>query len=539
MGFRKAFLFNLLILLFPSLEARKIYVSSELGNDHNEGSSLKDALKSIQYAASVSQPDDTILIAGGNYRSNSKNLINIIHSGTKDKWITFKNLDSNRPVLFVSNEAAISINYASYIQIEGLEITIDPEFITKNKNPEMLNNLTSKGNGIQIERSRDPAYLSHHIKIKSNYIHDCPGNGIDIFSADYIEISYNQIQANGNFSISSNCGIRMQFLTAFDYEVKDHISIISNLISNHRPSGTLAKVNNSCEENYGASGIVIRNNRFDQLQALKVAYVLPIRIANNVIYLNGGQAIDIFETNAIQIINNTTYQNNQNEESLCGELQINKSKDCNVYNNIFYTRLKMNGSSVSNYESINFKNNLYGNTNIFFKGEKDLNEDPMFTRTDLHAGIFDFELRPKSPAINTGINEIIEPFDFYGSRRVVTGHVDLGAFEYTGNLPKPRDQEQARLDKRHMTVSWQLTYAQGTGQILILNSKGDFFSAKLYNNLGILINKIQDINGAKRGIEFDVSALPSGLYFVFAYSETDKVATKYFVKNQFANLLNR
>ncbi len=517
--------------------SRNIFVSVKTGSDKNDGTSLDQAFKSIQYAALVSQPGDTVLIAPGQYKSSTKHLFRISQSGSPDHWIVYKNLEIDRPVLYVSNEAAISIQLASYIQIEGMEITIDPDFISKNNNPEQVHHLTSKGNGIQIEKTKDEHYLSHHIRIKNNYIHDCPGMGIDVFSADYIEILFNTIQANGNLSMISNCGIRMQFLNAFDQIDCDHILIQYNTISDHRQQGPLAKINNSCEENYGGSGIALRNNRFAIYNPHIVAYVMPILISNNIIYLNGGQAIDIFETDKVSIINNTTYQNNQNNESRCGELNINKSKNDNIYNNIFFARIKMAGSSVSNYENVKFKNNLYANTTNFFKGEKDLNEDPLFTKTDHHLGEFDFELRPKSSAINTGINERVGATDFNGAKRIVGGSVDMGALEYTGTLPKPRDHDQMRIDKRHVTVSWQYAYSQATGQIIILNSKGDVFSARLFNNTGKLIAQEMNVNGLKRGLEFDVSGLPNGLYFVSAFSNHEKISTRYFVQNSFANLL--
>ncbi|HNA65113.1 MAG TPA: choice-of-anchor Q domain-containing protein, partial [Saprospiraceae bacterium] len=252
------------------------------------------------------------------------------------------------------------------------------------------------------------------------------------------------------------------------------------------------------------------------------------------IHLNGGPGIDIFETNNLSLINNTLYQNNQNNESRCGEIVIDKSKGVRAYNNIIAARLGLPGSAVNNYEGVIFKNNLYANTKIYFKGEKDLNEDPLFTTTDHHLGQFNFELRPKSSAINTGVNEQLSPYDFQGNIRLINGRVDMGAIEYSGSLPKPRDHEQAKVDRRHITVTWQYSYAQTTGQIIILNSKGERFCARLYNNTGKLLAQEMNIDGSRRGVEFDVSGYPSGLYFVVSYSDTEKISTRYFVQNQFA-----
>ncbi len=516
--------------------ARQVFVSSTFGSDKNTGSSLKDAFQTLQYAADQSQPDDTIYVAPGVYKSMAKQVLKITRSGLDKQWIHFKNLESIRPIIYVTNESGITISFASYIQIEGFDFISDPELITRIIKLEQENNLVAKGNGIQIERSRDPNFLSHHIRIKDNYIHDCPGNGIDIASADYLEILFNRIEANGKFSSISNCGIRIQFLTELDKTEVDHVQILYNQITNHRLQGALSKINNSCEENYGASGIAIRNNRFDPIQYNKLAYTQKIKICDNLIYLNGGQAIDIFESNNFFISNNTCYQNNQNPESKCGELQFNKIKDCVVQNNIFYARIGMRGSSVTNYENVKFKNNLYYNTKLFHEGAKDLNEDPMFTMLDHHEGVFDFALRPKSPAINTGVNQGLSTTDFDGMKRVINSYVDIGAKEYTGALPRPRDAAQMKIDKRHMTVSWQASYGQTTGQIIVQNSKGDHFSAKLFDYTGKLVYQTLVVNGAKRSIEFDVSALPSGIYFLIAFSDTEKYSSRYFIKNKFENM---
>ncbi|MFN8280229.1 MAG: right-handed parallel beta-helix repeat-containing protein [Saprospiraceae bacterium] len=527
-----------LILIFSYFlgtgNSRQLFVSSATGDDHHDGTTMALALKTLQYAANMSQPGDTINIAQGIYRSGQKNLLRISQNGTVDHWIYYKAYGQERPILYISNESAISFNLASYIQIEGLEITQDPEYISRFSNFDQKDNITSKGNGILFERSRNEGYLSHHIRLKNNFIHDCPGTAIDVNSADYLDFVFNTIQANGNLSSNNNCGIRMQFLSAFDQKPGDHIQIMYNSISDHRQQGALARINNTCEESYGGAGIAMRNNRFDPYQANRPAYQHGILISNNIIYLNGGPGIDIFETNNLSLINNTLYQNNQNNESRCGEIVIDKTKGVRAYNNIIAARLGLPGSAVNNYEGVSFKNNLYANTKIYFKGEKDLNEDPLFTTTDHHLGQYNFELRPKSSAINTGFNELLSPYDFQGNIRLINGRVDMGAIEYSGSLPKPRDHEQAKVDRRHITVTWQYSYAQTTGQIIILNSKGERFCARLYNNTGKLLAQEMNIDGSRRGVEFDVSGYPSGLYFVVSYSDTEKISTRYFVQNQFA-----
>ena len=99
--------------------------------------------------------------------------------------------------------------------------------------------------------------------------------------------------------------------------------------------------------------------------------------------------------------------------------------------------------------------------NVLFKssGEDDshfLNcvwgEDPLYytVREDY---IFDYRLRPESPAIGRGDSSFVTDlcrFDWYGMDRLAAGAPDLGAYVYT--VPKEDDDTQEQQQQENSTI---------------------------------------------------------------------------------------
>lgn len=151
-------------IFLPILESqsRALYVSPK-GNDNNSGINLTDAFSSLQKASDVSLPGDTIFVDSGSYSSKEKSVLKVRRSGTENNWITYKNLGVDRPVVLVTGEAGIVIESASYISIEGFDIMMDLHHFEKQAHEAMPDHLTSKGNGILVERvaSREKNFTPH------------------------------------------------------------------------------------------------------------------------------------------------------------------------------------------------------------------------------------------------------------------------------------------------------------------------------------------------------------------------------------------
>ena len=514
-----------------SMFANGIYVSPK-GNDTQLGNSITHALRSLQRAADLAMPGDTVYVLPGLYSSpRTKVALTIQRSGLENKWIVFKNFSDVKPVIYITGEAAIELKSVAYISIEGFEITMDSLFEKNHNFLNESNDFISNGNGIFINRITEKNKMCHHINIKNNVIHHCPGSGILINHSDYLNISYNQINHNGEFSQFNNSAIKIQYLLPFDDNKGYHNILNANIIFNQRVMARLDPNTKNCEANAAASGISIRKNRNNTTVAGNLDYQNAWLISNNIIYKNGGVGIEIYETNNIDIVNNTTFKNNRNDAVKCGEIVVQSAKNVSVYNNIFYANHLKPGSRLDNPENVQFKNNLYWDFNTLSPGTVDIQADPLFQRANAFENIMDFSLRPKSPAINAGINEKLPAYDFYGNVRKLGPSVDLGAIEYAGPKLKPKNTAPVKVDEKTIKLFWQSSYSIKSAQYIVNNTRGRIFSCRMYDCRGKLIKEMIQQEESMLGLEFDVSPYPSGIYYFISFSEKEHLFSKIHVMN--------
>ncbi|MEH2059107.1 MAG: right-handed parallel beta-helix repeat-containing protein, partial [Nostoc sp.] len=77
----------------------KTYYVSGTGNDNNSGLSTSSAFRTIQKAADLTSPGDTVLIMNGLYTNSPKagSVVSIKRSGTANAWIRYKAYPGNSP----------------------------------------------------------------------------------------------------------------------------------------------------------------------------------------------------------------------------------------------------------------------------------------------------------------------------------------------------------------------------------------------------------------------------------------------------------
>lgn len=526
------FLICLALLLFPFIQsiARPIYVSVNRGDDTQDGSSLSKPLKSIQAASDQTRPGDTVYIEGGIYESTKKEILKITRSGTEKKWIVYRNLNEDRPVLRIRSEAGIVLESVSYISIEGLEITRDVDFYERTYLGADPDFVTSSGNGIYIGKVTRKEAMCHHIRIQDNRIHGCPGSGILIHHTDYLTISFNKIHDNGELNLTNNSGIRLQQLVDLDQKEGYHIIINGNVIYNQRRLSRLEEEISFCEKTYSASGISLRDNRYGGSMGQNPGYSSQILVSNNLIYNNGGIGLDLLHTDQVKAIHNTFFRNNRNAKVQCGELYGNNISNCVIANNIFYANTGKPATRLQNYEQVEIGHNLYHNGVGYTPGPGDILADPLFVRANNNESIFDFSLKPKSPAIDAGDKKHTTAYDHAGALRLGGTEVDLGALEYYGSRPLAKNYAPAQIDERSIKLFWQASYVESTRQLLISNHRGRIFSARLYDSRGKLIKQYIQDESSYAGIEFDLSDYPEGIYFLVAFSDRERLINRYRVK---------
>ena len=279
------------------------YVSSVNGADSNVGTSASDPLATLQDAANLVKPGDTVEVMNGTYTGGYGNVLQITTSGTASAPITFEAAPGQTPVIDSSVQwQGIDIS-ASNIVVKGFTIVGDAA--NYNLSQAMAGyssgNANLDGNGIFVEpSSRVP--LPNHIRIENNTVCNVPGGGIGSAGADYLQIVNNTVSNTSNWSWYGNSGISIFRSQNWDTNPGDHITISGNLVHNNAnmvPAQGLGTITDG-------EGIILDTNP---------GYTGGVLVQNNTVYGNGGPGIESSQTDNATITGNTVYGNNKNNNN--------------------------------------------------------------------------------------------------------------------------------------------------------------------------------------------------------------------------------
>lgn len=422
--------------VIPPSGPRVIYVSADSGNDANTNPfSQATPYKTLNRAASVTMPGDEVQIMNGTYTPPTDGdpnnpILKITRSGTASAYITYKAYPGAYPVLYSSGQKwnAVIVN-ASYIIVDGLELKGD-----NNNNPNSLlagaiaaqqdhragikdwtrfsqfntNGLSiASGSGISV----------HHVEIRNCKIHDFAGGGIGAGRTDYITVSGNKVYNNSWFTMYGTSGI--SFLLPYNSDGITNIykyKITGNTCYNNYPQ--VPYYNSSTSQLSDGNGIIIDIGTADLGRTL---------VENNICYLNGGGGIHAFKAYHVDVLNNTTYMNEQ--KLAYGNIDANQSNDVVFRNNIAYAKPGGKANDTFSGSNISFDNNVYFNGTVKSGtgGANSIIADPLF----VNPAAGDFSLQSTSPAINAGMATSISGTitDFLGNIRLKNGKIDCGAYE--------------------------------------------------------------------------------------------------------------
>ncbi len=355
------------------------YVVSPFGNDTNQGS-LQSPFKTLQKAADMTKPGDTILIRGGTYPDG----VIIKNSGTKNLPVTYKNFPDEHPVFDLGvTTAASPINrillradglnaIISYVSVEGLEIKNSWE-------------------GIRF-------YNGNNLNIRNNAIHDTFSSGIVGSGGSHVSITANKIYHIGLKDLansSSDDTIHGMHLTGTDYVVTNNIVYDVRAYPMYLagyPSNFIGYPN----ESYSAvKNALISNNVFALGRFHSGMGLWQENVSNNKIYNN------IFYSNAQKL----------STGDVAGIQLLSAGNGHQISNNIFYNPGKLDLSPGSS--------GLTTATN-------NLSQDPKF----VDVATENFHLMPASPAIDKGVENQNVLTDFDGVTRPVGCCSDIGAYEW-------------------------------------------------------------------------------------------------------------
>ncbi|MBN3943933.1 MAG: right-handed parallel beta-helix repeat-containing protein [Nostoc sp. NMS9] len=412
--------------LISRISTATTYYVSGNGNDRNSGLSTSSAFRTLQRAANLTNPGDTVLIMNGQYKNGPKNgaVLSIKRSGTANAWIKYKAYPGDFPEIQHNTWNGISIsNGASYIEINGLEVIGNnakmnyddayASYLSRKKKKKLLNPELTDGNCISIGEDKSHP---HHINILNNKVHDCGGAGISAIQTDYVKVDNNTVFNNAWYTVHGSSGISMLDNWSSDNNRGYKIFVTNNRSYNNRMYIPWIEVGKISDGN----GIIVDVSK---------GYRGRILVANNITYKNGGSGIHAHDSQHIDIINNTAYLNQQSPEvkkKAKGEIYAGYSSDVRIFNNIMYASP---GNAVnSNMKNVNvsYDYNVYSNNStIKITGSHDMIADPQF----VNASARDFRLKSTSPAINSGLKWSSLTTDFLGNPRVSGFAPDRGAYE--------------------------------------------------------------------------------------------------------------
>ena len=345
--------------------ARTLYVSATIGSNANSGLTATKPFATLQYAAGLTAPGDTVMVMAGTYTNTSagSDILWISRSGTAAAPITYKNYSGQTATLrSINNWAAIRIT-ANYIVVDGLNIVGNAASISSSygmSQAQALDNSLTNGDGLDINQP-STSVVPNHITVQNMVIHDVPGGGIGADNADYITIQNNYVYNTSNWSPYGDSAISVYEATDIDHNTGYKVTILHNTTFNNRE--LVPCVCRKFQSISDGNGIIIDDSLHSQSD--NVAYGGRSLIAYNISSDNGGSGIHAYSSAHIDILHNTTYNDEQVVPYNEGEIFSDTGSDVRIVDNILSAGAgkiitSSNGNTSQIYEDYNILWNIGG-----------------------------------------------------------------------------------------------------------------------------------------------------------------------------------
>jgi hypothetical protein len=385
--------------------ARSLYVSAALGSNAHGGLSPSAPLATLQYAAGVTNPGDTVFVMNGTYTNASPggNVLFVNRSGTMTAPIVFKAYPGQHPVLRTANSWASIRVSANYIVLDGFELIGNAASISRSYGLSQASNLANpltNGDGIDVDRP-GPNITPHHVTIQNMTIHDFPGGGIAVDYADYVTVQNNVIYNTSNWSPYGDSAISIYEPQDVDTNRGIKISILHNITFNNRE--LVPCVCRDFEAVSDGNGIIVDDNL--GTQGNNIAYGGRTLVAYNVSFGNGGSGVHGFSSAHIDILNNTAFGNELSVTPALGEIFAANASDVKILDNILVAPagspvISSTGNAPSVSEDYNILWAIGGGLILpATRGSHDILADPKLAAPTMG----NFTLLPGSPARSTAM----------------------------------------------------------------------------------------------------------------------------------------
>ena len=421
---------GLLVPAVPALAATGFtYYVSGGGNDANDGATPKTAFRTLQKAADLTRPGDTVYVLDGDYsnpRQNS-NVLTIARSGAANAYITYSNYPDHKPriIAAASNWQGIRV-LASYVVVQGFEVAGNAANITYDyaySQKDVTSNCATNANGIYADGR---ASTLRNVVIRGNYVHHMPGSGIGATGCDYLTFADNDVHSCAWWTCYGCSGISVYSSRDVDSNTKRYKTIVRRNVShdneNYIPNHYSGKIQDG-------NGIIIDDNKNTQHTDVP-AYKGHTLVTNNLCYDNGGTGMHAYLSANVDIVNNTAFRNNRSPAVDNGEISAGDSTSVRLYNNVLSAR---GGKRCQHYwrnVDVQFDYNVYHNGSVVVQGPNDIFADPRFVNASVYPADADFRLLVGSPAMNSGTSKLAPPDDLVRNPRPTGGGIDRGSYEY-------------------------------------------------------------------------------------------------------------
>jgi hypothetical protein len=408
------------------------YYVSQTGNDNNAGT-ISSPWKTLQKAANTVNAGDTVFVRGGTYNER----VTISHSGTSDKWITFKNYQNEIPIIDGTGKGSsywaggtLEVSSTSYVLVDGFKVQNTPKSgicVLRSQHITIQNCQTTHTgmSGIRVcygEGTSKKVYCDN-IKILNNIISSAViGSPKSQETLTFSGVSNSEIR--GNTLDSSNkyegidCKHNCNHITiAYNDVSTGGVNIYVGGAPDGPACGDFEVYGNYCHGKGNSIGISceqihVGNNFYFYNNILASA-------TNGFALYEGGQALN--GPSNVQFINNIF--NVGNYGIRCNPFSSTiQMKNVVIRNNIFRcSGIQLNSNQPSSQLTVD--HNLFTGSSTLY-GTAYIKEDPKFVSTT------NYHLQSTSPCINKGSSTGAPNFDYEGYSRPQDTTIDIGAYEY-------------------------------------------------------------------------------------------------------------
>lgn len=438
----------------PTSQGTVWYVSAVSGNDNNTGLSAAKPFKSIGRALyswrnTQFKGGDVVVVMPGTYNETVRFESTV--AGHPGAYTTLMAMPGQpRPVIVgnvpsangtwngsCSGCGAINV-WAPYVRVSGLDVSAP--------SPNYDGSAIDIGAGSTTDATGALRPVVHHVLIDNDVAHDSACAGILSDSADYVVLSNNVVYNNSNTAPNGCSGISVSYSIDYDLSPGYHNQVLDNIAYNNMNMVTLnlptvfqcPKVKPDCHTD--GNGIILDDNRRTQ-QPDKVPYQSKTLVFGNLSFNNGARGVEVFSSNNVDVINNTTYHNGKDTKLVNyptdgSELSAAGATNVRMLNNIAVpldaTHPAVNQDSATSTvwsNNMTFGGILYIENSVKLSlGPTNLNGNPNFDLPSIDPQQANFRLNTGSLALRAGAPLSTPEVDLDGNTVATNTAVNIGTY---------------------------------------------------------------------------------------------------------------